>query len=314
MALEGNLETFGISEIFQLVSQQGKTGTLEIQTDDGTARVRFAEGRLVEAWPDRRSPSELIGVLAVRAGLITQAQLDHALELQRQSLRPLGDILIRSGALRIAEFQAILNLQHRETVYRFLLLRRGKFHFRAEAVSLEEGISVPMEVGTLLMEGFRQVDEWPRLRERIPSENRVFEPTGSTSEVLPQDAPVLDLVDGAATVRQVVDRARLGEFAGWDALTRLLDAGAIRPAEVVKRLAPERRVGPSLTPAVVDAAVAAVLLGLAAFALASWQGGGQAARLGSAVAEAGRQARDLEETARVWSSAEPAAGPGRGRP
>lgn len=264
MPLQGTIESFGISEIFQLVNHQGKTGTLEIHTDDGVARIRFRAGRLVEAWPDRRSPGELIGSLLVRGGLVTPAQLAHALEEQRQSLRRLGDVLIRSGAVRVAEFQHMLTLQHRETVYRLLRLKRGTFRFVPETVEVEEGVSSPMDVGALLMEGFRQIDEWPRLQARIPSEQAVFRAVDGArapADLDPEARAVLALVDDVTPVRDVVDRARLGEFGGWSALVRLWDLGLVAPAVPRRAVVPGPPRGRRRAP---DAVAAAGLTVLAA--------------------------------------------------
>ncbi len=235
MSLQGTLDSFNLSELLQLIAHQGKTGTLEIEVDRSVARLRFRDGRLVEAWPDRRSPAELIGARLVRAGLITPVQLGMALERQRQSLRKLGDILVSMGVLRLGEFREVLTLQHRETVYRLLGLKRGSFRFRDEPVDLEEGVSVPLDVGELLMEGFRQIDEWPRLQEKIPSDRMVLvrrPRRGLPEDLDPAAVKVLALVDGAATVREIVDRARVGEFRGMEALAELLDQGLVQPAGV----------------------------------------------------------------------------------
>ncbi|WP_025321377.1 DUF4388 domain-containing protein [Deferrisoma camini] len=235
MSLQGTLDSFNLSELLQLIAHQGKTGTLEIEVDRSVARLRFRDGRLVEAWPDRRSPAELIGARLVRAGLITPAQLGMALERQRQSLRRLGDILVSMGVLRLGEFREVLTLQHRETVYRLLGLNRGSFRFRDEPVELEEGVSVPLDVGELLMEGFRQIDEWPRLQEKIPSDRMVLVRRaggGLPEDLDPVAVKVLSLVDGVASVREIVDRARVGEFRGMEALAELMDRGLVQPAGV----------------------------------------------------------------------------------
>ncbi|MDF1553286.1 MAG: DUF4388 domain-containing protein [Deferrisomatales bacterium] len=244
MALQGTIESFGISEIFQLIDHQGKSGTLQIHTSDGVARIRFLDGRLIEAWSDQRSPAELIGSRLVRAGLVTPVQLGHALEQQRHNLRRIGDILTRMGAVRISEFQALLAVQHRETVYKLLRLKRGRFEFVPEGVELEEGVSLPMDVGGVLMEGFRQIDEWPDLLKKIPSEKSVY--ARLEAEAVPAKLPalqakVLGLVDGVRTVREVVDLTRAGDFGGWEALVGLFDRGLITPVGAVRRIKPEVR-------------------------------------------------------------------------
>jgi hypothetical protein len=244
MALQGTVESFGLSEIFQLIEHQGKSGTLQIHTNEGVARIRFLDGRLIEAWSDKRSPAELIGGRLVRAGLVTPVQLGHALEQQSQNLRRLGDILTRMGAVRISEFQGILAVQHRETVYKLLRLKRGRFEFVPGSVELEEGVSLPMDVGGVLMEGFRQMDEWPDLLKKIPSEKSVYgRGEGATAPSGLPDllAKVLGLVDGVRTVREVVDLARAGDFLGWEAMVGLFGRGLITPVGSVRRAKPEIR-------------------------------------------------------------------------
>ncbi|MEW6488232.1 MAG: DUF4388 domain-containing protein [Thermodesulfobacteriota bacterium] len=308
MPLQGNIESFGISEIFQLISQQGKTGTLEIQTPHGLARLRFLEGNLLEAWPDKRTPAEYIGSLLVRSGLVTAAQLAQALDAQRQSLRRLGDILLRMGVVRIADFQGVLALQHRETAYRLLQLRRGSFRFVPGPVEPEEGVSVPMDVGELLMEGFRQLDEWPKLLERVPSEKQVYGRVAETPEATDlgrAQSRVYQLVDGTLTVREVVDRARLGEFVGWEALAHLCEKGLITPLGAARYARVEPK--PARLSRVPDALAA---LGLAALAAAllflfAGQGVDTVRRLARAARQAGAEAGAVVERGRRWEAGAP---------
>lgn len=310
MPLQGNVESFGISEIFQLISHQGKTGTLEIQTGNGAAKLRFLEGNLVEAWPDKRSPAELIGSRLIRAGLITPAQLGHALESQRQNLRRLGDILIRMGALRISEFQGLLALQHRETVYGLLRLKRGEFQFKPGHVEIEEGVSVPMDVGSLLMEGFRQIDEWPSVTEKIPSENKIYiQVEGEEPQAVPlsaEESRVLALVDGSATVREVVDRACLGEFGGWQALAGLFDRGLITPARATRKARPEpkRLVPGRAADRLVGVLLLALTVALVAFHLSRPSPGLEGLR--TARRGALSEARSIQARVDAWDARSPA--------
>ncbi len=260
MSLQGTIESFGISEIFQLIAHQGKTGSLEIQTPEGLAKLRFLEGQLVEAWPDHRSPAERIGSLLVRSGLITQIQLQHALDAQRQSLRRLGDILIRMGSLRISEFREILALQHRETVYNLLRLNRGHFRFIIEPVDVEEGVSILLDVGSVLMEGFRQIDEWPNLLAKIPSDKKVYALAPDleiSGDLTPEESHVLNLVDGNHTVREILDRSRLGEFNAWEALAGLHDRGYLKPVGTSRK--PRNEFRPVRSRRVLDMLVAVAL-------------------------------------------------------
>lgn len=317
MAIKGTLESFAVAEIFQLVSHQRKTGTLEIRTEEGVARLRFLDGTLVEAWPDRRSPGDYIGCLLVRGGLVSQVQVEQALESQRESLRRLGEILVRMGALRAADFQEVLALQHRETAYRVLRLKRGEFEFVPGLVEPEEGASVSLDVDAVLMEGCRQIDEWPSILERVPSEQQVYTrvPEAPVREELsPDESRVLALVDGTRTVREVVDRSRLGEFLGWKAFASLSEQGLVqmvgatrRPALNLSRPAPRRTA---------DAVTALGLLLLAALLLAFFAPRGlrESGRLRDAVGEARQEAAALAQRAREWREREPLVWPGEQGP
>ncbi len=309
MSLHGNLESFNLSELLQLLSHQGKTGTLEIDTGEGQARLRFLEGRLVEAWADRRSPAELIGGMLVRSGLISPAQLGHALDRQRQSLRRLGDILVRMGILRLGEFREILALQHRETVYRLLALKRGSFRFVDEPVEVEEGVSVLLDVGELLMEGFRQIDEWPRIRERIPSDRHVYSRVADVPvppDLDPDALRVLALVDGVLSAREVVDRARTGTFRGFEILAELYDLGLLRRVGSVRRpKAPARVRRPRRW---VDAAAAACLVAAAGAMLVLGTGirpRGEAAPLREALGTVRAARSQWEARVEAWARARP---------
>jgi hypothetical protein len=243
VSLEGTLESFGIGEIFQLISSQAKTGVLEIETDENKVRIRFVNGELLDAFPGKKDPSRVIGAMLVRSSLITQRQLEYALGVQKKNLRKIGDILIRMGAVRTSEFQEMLALQRMETAYGLLRLRRGKYIFKPGAVEFEEGVDTLMNVGAILMEGSRQIDEWPDVLKRIPTDGRIYrrDPKVTPMRELSEDESVVyNLLDGTLTVREVIDRSRLGEFAAWSAMANIYDEQLIAPV-VKKRRKPIRK-------------------------------------------------------------------------
>lgn len=238
MALEGTLESFSISEIFQLIATQGKTGVLEIDTGDNVARIRFVGGEILDAFPGKSEPSLYIGGMLVRAGLLTESQLEFALTQQKKNLRKLGDILIRMGTLRTREFQEMLALQRREMAYSLLRLKKGSYKFTPSDVDYEEEVDVLMSVGSILMEGSRQIDEWPEVLRKIPSDNRIYKRRPDASpqrELTEEEAIVLGLLDGINTVREVVDKSRLGEFPAWSAIANLYDEQLVTQLDVQKR-------------------------------------------------------------------------------
>lgn len=238
MALEGTLESFSISEIFQLIATQGKTGVLEIDTGGNVAAIRFVEGQILDAFPGKAEPAFYIGGMLVRAGLLTENQLEYALSQQKKSLRKLGDILIRMGTIRTKDFQEMLSLQRREMAYSLLRLKKGSYKFTTCDVEHEEGVDVLMNVDSILMEGSRQIDEWPEILRKIPTDDRIYRRIADQvprRDLTEEEMIVIGLLDGVNTVREVIDRSRLGEFSAWNAVASLYDEELISQLDTQKR-------------------------------------------------------------------------------
>ena len=172
MALRGTLEDFGIAEILQLIGQQMKSGVLHLESRDEEIHIALAEGSVV------------------RAEVITQPELDEALNVQRRTLRRLGDILVEQGTVSREDLREITHLQTTETIYRLFHWKSGTYEFEPGTVEWDEDTATPLRAESVLMEGFRRVDEWPIVRKRIPSMQATFdrrkplpEPAGGAEEL-----------------------------------------------------------------------------------------------------------------------------------
>jgi hypothetical protein len=174
MALRGTLGDFGLPDIFQLVGHQQKTGVLLLKDRELEVKIYFVEGNVVKAEQASRDKADLLGNIMVRAGVITQQQLDSALDTQQRTLRRLGDILIEMNAVDRVTLREIARLQTTETIYRLFMWRKGTYEFTATPVDYDEQSYEPIRAENILMEGFRMVDEWPAVRKVIPSNRCTF--------------------------------------------------------------------------------------------------------------------------------------------
>src|SRR6266540_3104422 len=243
MALKGTLEDFGIAEILQLISQQAKSGILHLRASDDEIHLQMADGCIVSAEYTGRKRRDRLGSMLVRAGLFERADLERALESQRRTLRRLGDLLIEMGLVSRAELREMSALQITETVYRLFAWKSGTYAFEPGAVEWDRETVTPLRAESVLMEGFRRVDEWPMVRRNITSPamtflraERVPGTEGSPGDALgANERRVLALAEPGRTVEAIVDVARLGEFETYKALLTLVNLGHIEP------LAPTRR-------------------------------------------------------------------------
>src|SRR5882724_7710033 len=109
MALKGTLKDFGIYDIFQLIQQQQKAGMLVMRDKEHEVRILFDTGKIVGAdSAGNKQQKEPLGLLLVRAGLVTQQQLDAALASQQKNLRKLGDLLMADNAISKEDLKSFL--------------------------------------------------------------------------------------------------------------------------------------------------------------------------------------------------------------
>lgn len=283
VALRGNLEDFGIADVFQLIGQQRKTGSLELHGDGGAVELRFDRGAVVSASPMRDEPDAALGEMLVRCGLLLP---DRLAALQRESgaaAQRVPALAIERGWIDSEQLQEIEDLLTRETFFSVLRWRSGAFDFRAQAVEHSRPMDSLLGAEQILMDGLRMLDEWQGLAHSIPSEQAIFEPVGDfaawrsgagmRSASLAAAERVFALLDGRLDVRRVIDRSRLGTFDAVRALAELERAGLVA---IVARSAPDTarepeslaRLAPAATRRVLATALPmALLLLVAALAL-----------------------------------------------
>ncbi|RJS15251.1 response regulator [Corallococcus sp. H22C18031201] len=305
MSLKGTLKDFGIGDILQLIGQQQKTGTLEFRIKDQEVRVGFRDGHIIKAESITRKKKDLIGAMLVRAELITETQLEAALEAQRRTLKRLGDVLVASHALTAERFQQMMQLQATETLYRLFTWKTGTYEFIQEPVEPDADAISPLRAETVLMEGFRMVDEWPVIRRKINRDDMTFERLkalpqarpgeegGELGVIGPAERRVYEEIASGRDLRKLVDLCCVGEFETCKALYNLVNGEYVRP------IYPEGRVpvpGEERLVARVAGAVArvvatmAVLSGVAVVgARVEWPGAADAAASGFADPAAQRQ-------------------------
>jgi len=271
MALKGTLKDFGLSDIFQLIAHQRKTGVLYLEDRGKSVAVTFEDGKIVSAEPGSSTTEEKekIGAILVKSGLLDRAQLESALEEQGRSMRLLGVVLQEKQYLTAEQFQTVFTFQIKETLFRIFQWTSGNYRFEAGSVTFDRKHIIPLSAEYVLMEAARVIDEWPGIKVKIPSMDMVFarvsgveekilrrsemdqkgmEDDGSEFDVFGEGKPksydgdrvllsteqekALDRMDGVLSVSDLAYRTLLGDFETARALTELLGYGLIKPVKV----------------------------------------------------------------------------------
>jgi len=232
MALEGNLRDFGILEVIQLLGQQGKSGVLRIWDTGGEQRQIFlCEGRVSHATTSRKEGRDLLGERLAKTGIVSRYDFEQALDIQKESGRYLGEILVER---EMADETAVLNAlytQIHEIIYEVFKMGEGKFKFEMLPMNQFPSLCVNLSAEEVMLNILRMVDEWPEISRRLPPPDMIVQHTGTLEEhdiTLPEDHDVVyRLVDGKRTVNQISDLSVLGKFATLEVLGDLLESGYI---------------------------------------------------------------------------------------
>lgn len=176
MALQGSLADFGIAEILQLIGSQQKTGILHVTGGPGAEEViiSFSSGRIIRTDVNGRHRRDLLGNMLVAAGDIDKDVLAAGLKSQKKSLKRIGDVLVEMEAVAREKVNELADLQARETLYRLFEWKSGQYRFESKPPNFTRPSGKPISSESLLMEGFRMLDEWPLIRARINNYSVVF--------------------------------------------------------------------------------------------------------------------------------------------
>ena len=250
MAIKGSLKEASLPDVLQLLSMGKKSGCLAVTHRNNFGYIYFDKGLISYASIVNRR--DRIGDILVKAGSITQVQLDSAISAQTLHRdKRIGELLVAQGAISRDELHAQIRVQIEEAVYYLFTWTQGTFNFEADVGPEEQDLLVSINPESLLLEGARRVDEWSMIEKKISSLDLVFDvDRGKLAESgveLPREQQVVsDLLDGRRDVLAVIEDSGLGEFEVGKAVYGLVSAG------FAKRIGKTKAAEPAVSNARVD--------------------------------------------------------------
>jgi DNA-binding response OmpR family regulator len=246
VVLTGNLGAIPIGAVLQLLQLEAQTGTLAIWNADSEVTIHM-RGGLVDLVQSRGAGDEFrLGRFFLEQELVTEDQLEELVRSSQippasgpassQPSRLLGDMLVEAGHVNETQLKEALTKQSSELIYEVLRWQAGRFEFRQRATSqLAERARLAMPVASIVMEGFRRVDEWRVIEARLGSFDQVLLPDpasvdsmGGDKELPRAEKVVLEAIDGERTVREVIALSHLSSFDACRILFQLIEARLVR--------------------------------------------------------------------------------------
>lgn len=230
MAIKGSLREASLPDVLQLLAMGQKTGCLSVTDRSNFGYIYFDRGRISYASIVNRR--DRLGDMLVKAAVLTQTELDAAIDVQGTQHRHkrLGEILIEQQILSREELHRYIRIQIEEAVYYLFTWTQGTFSFEADIRPDEHDVLVSINPESLLLEGARRVDEWSLIEKKVPSFDIIFgvddgRLAASEAQLTPLQEQLLPLIDGRRDVTALIDSSGAGEFEVGKALYGLATAG-----------------------------------------------------------------------------------------
>lgn len=140
--MNGTNAGFTLQDMFFLVGIQTKTGELVVESGNNIGSIVFHQGAVLQAY----SPySRAIGDLMVENGVITEAELFEALELQKKNMDiPLGTLLLKTGKVSFTLIEQMVHDQIRNSIRDFSAWENVHFSFVAKPIIPFDRIQLPV--------------------------------------------------------------------------------------------------------------------------------------------------------------------------
>jgi DNA-binding response OmpR family regulator len=258
IALQGNIAVIPVGAILQLLQIESRSGLLLV-TDEKTEVTMSVREGLIDLVQARGAGNEFrLGRYFVEHGLVTPEDIDRILRDHMPTPRPpppsgphkatmpvesstspgrrlLGDLLVDSGRVTRDQLRDALARQSSELVYEVLRWPRGRFEFRLGPMPpLAESARLALPVASVVMEGFRRVDEWRVVEtglgsfESVLQADRVAIEVADVGRLAKHEQRLLAMVNGERTVREVIEESHMSSFDACKILFQLLEARLVR--------------------------------------------------------------------------------------
>ena len=158
--------------------------------------------------------------------------------------RRLGQILVDEGYITEKVLEAFVQEQIQDTIFDLMRWDEGEFDFEVLPEVVDEDIGLSVSIENIVMEGSRRLEEWTRIKKKIPSMDIVFKmataPGEGTFEISlkPIEWNLLLLVDGTRSVAELATETNRTDFEVARIMYGLFSAGLLEVStdeEVEKR-------------------------------------------------------------------------------
>lgn len=230
MGLSGNLESFSVPEILQLLALQRKSGILRLTHSDGERQVLFIERGRIVGTRDKCPPREdALVIFLLGAGFLTPEQVGTIERVQKETGKDSLYIILSGGMVGRDRLVEAITQHTQKLVDHLLTWTRGTYEFQGDERAIpRQALKHPLSIEEMLMEGMRRLDELATIKQAVlaPDLHLLRSPDPLDRARLSREQLVVyDLVAESTSVETLVARSPLGEYSTYEVISGLLETG-----------------------------------------------------------------------------------------
>ena len=219
-AFQGRLEDFGLVDLLQGMSLDGKSGALHLNADrGGSGIVYFDQGAIVGAQEHDREALTL-GAVLQQLQFASQQQMDYVFHLQTQDPlgKRIGERLVEQNIITPSQLEKALQQQTLWTIREMSLWRQGDYSFHRGEQMPADAVAPRIETTKAVMEALRYQHDWDALENVLPDGMRtilsmaVEPPIDHPLQFHPKAWRVISRVNANRTVRRIATSLRMPEL------------------------------------------------------------------------------------------------------
>lgn len=217
------------------LASQKSSGVLQVKGSRGWKVIELQAGSIRVITDSNRRLR--LGELLVARGKVQPEALRRALEIQKTSGKPLGEVLVQRGLVSMADVQELVRFQVEEELYDLFTWEDAECSFQPGATigdQIEDypgSVELQIDPQRVLQEASRRIQQWRQLEKVILSEYMSFRLTERGRSMLATASrgarKLLELVQDGLCVSSIVRLTMVGRFTVWKSLVDLLEAQAI---------------------------------------------------------------------------------------
>lgn len=236
----GNLSHLHVADVFSMINMLQKTGMLVIKSDKKVKSVYFMKGEIVFASSNQ--PEDRLGYLLYKMGKLTKEQWENAEKHMTPDTR-FGTVLLKKELISPKNLWWGVKYQIEEIIYSIFAIASGEFFFIEGAIPEEDLVRFSLNTQNMLMEGYRRLDEWKLIKDKIPSDDALVRLSINlpSVELTQTMQTVVKTIKGDMPIAEIIRQSQIGRFNTYKILYTLLNTGFIEivGAQKVEKAADE---------------------------------------------------------------------------